>query len=203
MSYRITQNPNATVSRKKRERRDYIRPAKKHTLFTAQENIIYADFETFNDKFDMDNGTHRIYACAYCLDDGPVILFEGESALDDFMYSILDLDRRKTYTMVFYNGSRFDLFFVFKWLEKNNIPNKILYHNGAYKKITFNRNIQTFDLCLFTNTSLKRACKDFGCDIQKGDFDHNRVNSFKDAENTRLDWMPYLRLDILSMRQVF
>ena len=75
------------------------------------------------------------------------------SSLWTFMGSILALDESEKFTMVFYNGSRFDCFFIYDWLQKNKIVTNIIYHNGSYKKITFNKNIQTFDLCLFTNTS--------------------------------------------------
>ena len=189
--------------KRKRQRRDYVMPAEKHKEYTADKNIIFADFETFNDRLDASNGVHRVYACAYCIDNGPVSIFEGVDALDKFMESLLALDKSEKFTMVFYNGSRFDCFFIYDWLQKNKIDTNILYHNGAYKKIVFNKNIQTFDLCLFTNASLRKACKDFGCAIQKGDFDHARVNSYADAVATRDDWLQYLKLDILSMKPVF
>ena len=44
---------------------------------------------------------------------------------------------------------------------------------------------------------------DFGCTIQKGDFDHTRLNSYADAVATRPDWLPYLKLDIFSMRDLY
>ena len=65
--------------RRKRQRRDYVHPGEKHNEFLANKNIIYADFETFCNKLDDQNGIHKVYAAAYCIDDGPVFTFEGEN----------------------------------------------------------------------------------------------------------------------------
>ena len=62
-----------------------------------------------------------------------------------------------------------------------------------------------FDLCNFTMTSLKDACNDYKIskDKCKSEFDHNKIKSWEDLELYRNEVLPYLELDLISMKELF
>lgn len=173
--------------------------------FNAIENVIYCDFETLV-KSDDEGRKHRIYASAYAIDQGDVVVHEGEDSLKKFVDDMLTLNRgRKQFTMVFYNGSRFDLYFVYKELQKRNVEvSNLIHSDGGYKSFKFG-NITTFDLNLHLVGSLASNCDAFGVagDKKKGDFNHTLMKDWSDVAKYRDDWLPYLRLDIASMREVY
>jgi hypothetical protein len=188
-----------------------IGPKVKAKSFKAVKNIIYADFETLINKVK----SLTPYATAYAIDDGETIIYKGQNSLDLFMTDLLKLNKDIKYTLVFYNGSRFDLYFVYKWLLNNKEKLKkhisdLIYADGAFKKLSFN-NITTFDLNLHLDGKLKNNCKAFGVDTtkSKGDFNHKLIKDWVDVDkyendtDTNNGWRPYLKLDIISMRELY
>eukprot|EP00732_Lithocolla_globosa_P000833 Lithocolla_globosa_v1_NODE_322_length_4485_cov_1721.272460.p1 type:complete len:687 gc:universal NODE_322_length_4485_cov_1721.272460:352-2412(+) len=177
--------------------------------YTCGENVIHFDFETINV-----NGVLQVYATAYSIDNGPVIIYKGSNSLNEFMNDLLNLNRnkkgvdkkRKTkYILNGYNSSRFDLYFIYKWLLDNEISvTHEIISDGAYKMIEFN-GIRSFDLCLHLTCSLASACKNFGIDEdkQKSEFDHKLIQSWEDVDTYEKDWLPYLKLDIISLRELY
>jgi hypothetical protein len=174
-----------------------IKCSRADKIYKADKNIIYADFETINE------GKLSVYAVGYSKDDEEPNILYGKDSLDKFIDYLLKLKQK--FTLVFYNGGRFDLYFVYKRLIERGIDcKKIIYSDGCYKTFTFNK-ISTFDLCLHMPGSLKNNCKAFGVadDKSKGDFDHKKIQSWDDVEKFRNEWQPYLRLDIISMRELY
>ena len=62
-----------------------------------------------------------------------------------------------------------------------------------------------FDLCNFTMTSLKDACNDYKIskDKCKSEFKHDKIKSWNDIEFYRNEVIPYLELDLISMKEIF
>jgi hypothetical protein len=166
--------------------------------FTADKNIIIADFET---KPQAD-GSLMVYGASWQLDDEQGMITSGPEALNRFMNWCMKLKKiKRNYTLVFYNGSRFDLYFVNNRLQTHNVECKMLFTDGAYKRLEFN-GIRTFDLNLHLIGSLKENCKAFGLeeDQQKGDFDHNKIKTWDDVQKHKQEWRAYLWQDIVSLK---
>lgn len=175
-----------------------VQRVKEDKVFNATNHVIYSDFETI-----VIDGVLVPYACAFAIDDGKTTIYEGQDALDKFIDDMLKL--KGEYTLVYYNGSRFDCYFVYNNLVKRNIQiDNVILANGSYKKFTFN-GISVFDLNLHLTGSLRSNCKAFGveADKSKGEFDHKLIKEWSDVEKYHEQWYPYLELDIISMRELY
>lgn len=176
-----------------------LRDRKKHKTLTAKKDIISADFETFENE----KGKLQVYAVGYSIDEGEVKTSYGEDALDKFINMLLT--REKKTTVMFHNGGRFDLYFVYERLLQRNIRvKKFIHSDGAYKQISFG-NVEFFDLCMHLTAPLAKLCVDFGLSKEesKQSFDHKKINSWNDVEEFKNEWEPYLRMDIISMRKIY
>jgi len=168
--------------------------------FDALNKIIYADFETIKEINILSP-----YGIAFAIDYGETIVYKGKDCLDHFLDDMLKLKGK--FTLVFYNGSRFDLYFVYQGLinrgEKVEEQN-FIFANGSFKRFQFN-GITTFDLNLHLTGSLKSNCKAFNVnkDKSKGEFDHRRIVSWESVDELESEWLPYLKLDIISMRELY
>lgn len=186
------------------ERQDYtddtkLKYKKIHKDYEAHKRIIPSDFETFPDK----NGKLQVYAVGYAIDkDEPTILY-GEDALDKFINRLLML--KSKHTVIFHNGGRFDLYFIYERLLQRNIRiNKYILADGQYKQLAFG-NVKMFDLYMHLPDSLSKLCVDFGLSKEesKQKFDHHLIKSWQDVEIQKDNWKPYLEKDITSMRTIY
>lgn len=100
---------------------------------------------------------------------------------------------------------------VKKYYEKNPEELKFFKENNKHpiklykslKKVNeYNKNYFT-DLCLFLNTSLKKACKSFKVNTQKGEFNHNKINSWEDVETHKEECLEYLRKDVIGLGELY
>jgi uncharacterized protein YprB with RNaseH-like and TPR domain len=178
-----------------------ITALKVEKVFTANQNIIYADFETFKQA----DGSLVVYGIAWQLDDAQGIRVRGKNCMNQFMTWLMKLKKiKRSYTLVFYNGARFDLYFVNNWLQTHNVETKMLFVDGAYKRLEF-CGITTFDLNMHLPGSLKDNCVAMGLeeDKHKGDFDHQKIKSWDDVEEHFAEWSVYLWQDIVSMKALY
>ena len=62
-----------------------------------------------------------------------------------------------------------------------------------------------FDLCNFTLSKLKEACKDYKISSEKykSKFEHDKIKNWNDVEFYRNEVVPYLELDLISMKELF
>jgi hypothetical protein len=51
--------------------------------------------------------------------------------------------------------------------------------------------------------SLKMACRDYGCTVQKGNFDHRLITCWDDVEEHKRQWGDYLQLDVLGLKELY
>ena len=68
---------------------------------------------------------------------------------------------------------------------------------------TFGNNNKVFDLYLFIMSSLDRACKDFKITNAKSTFDHKKMKTWDDVQTYRVEVEPYLKLDVLALKELF
>lgn len=175
-----------------------IKPKKEHKKFSSKTNILFGDTETITEDCLLD-----VYSVGYAKDDKDVIITEGKDALDEFIDYCLSL--KEKHTMVFHNGSRFDMYFLYKRLRERDIEIKdYILSNGSYKTLYF-ANIFAFDLCLHLEGSLKKLCSDFGLSEgeSKGDFNHKLIKTWDDVQKYSSQWKPYLIKDVESMRTIY
>lgn len=175
----------------------------------------YADFEAFVPENERN---YTVYAGAYM---GTFLkknrqgieeeswkkpnLFYGKDSLDRFMKTII---RCCVGVMWFFNGSRFDNFFIFKWLlqKKVQIDQRSLLISGnnilAIKFKTKRGWLQLKDLSKFLTGSLALCCKNFGLskDLSKTDFDHLKMVNWDAVYKHQEECSEYLTMDVISLR---
>eukprot|EP00741_Cyanophora_paradoxa_P010308 tig00020519_g9977.t1 len=134
--------------------------------FTALNSVIAADFETFAPN----RTTHVPYAVDMdIISKGEITetkSFCGPETLEQFMLW-LDNWKEKS-TLVFFNGSGFDLIFIYKWLVQNrpDCQVKVMRSSGKIKSMEWKTlaggEFKSFDPCLHIQGSLRQAGKDYG-----------------------------------------
>ena len=200
--------------------------------YTCEDAYGAADFETFNKLMSENKAKKTVpYAFAYSI-KGFMIPHAGINRTDfelitgdseeEIMDKVLDVilmlsnltyvkdgnvkESRLKFNMIMYNSSGFDAYFILNAMlnsdkfEKSEI--RFLLHSGRFKKITY-RGFTIFDLCQHTISSLKDACIGYGIGVEKGDFDHNKINSYEDAKKYKNEWLPYLQKDIECTNKLY
>jgi hypothetical protein len=170
----------------------------------------FADFETFVEPNQRD---YQVYAAAYIngkIEENGQYRFSrpfsyyGESSLDKFMKNVLQYCKG---IMWFFNGSRFDAFFILKWLLKNKIKieqGSVLIKGNNLLSIKFKTKrgwLQLKDLSKFLSGTLKNCCESFELgDQSKTDFDHDKMVSWEAVWQNRIECEEYLKMDVISLR---
>lgn len=166
-------------------------------------NIWICDFETFMVGHEMVVYAAAICNLRECLDQKPVTIFYGRESLNNFMAHILGLKG----IVVFYNGSRFDYYFIINWCIRNNIQLKEFVKDADGNRITNLKikKLKFWDLCLFTSCSLASLCRSLKIDEKfwKHEFDHTLIQSWKSVKIYKSTVVPYLRYDIISLAHCF
>jgi DNA polymerase type B, organellar and viral len=165
----------------------------------------FADFETFPRKKD---NKYRVYA-AGLLEFGSeeVWIGIGNDSLEDFMKRILKL----TGILWFFNGSKFDNFFILDYILRNNIPidrDETIICNKQILVLTImteHGKLIIKDFAKFVVGSLDSNCKTFGIpvDSSKTSFNHNKIKSFHDVTTHSEEIGKYLRLDVIALKCVY
>ena len=160
-------------------------------------DVLYFDFETV-----QINRVFEVYAVGV-IDNGEMIVFYGQNALNDFVDYLLNNVKNK-YLCAF-NGGRFDNIILFKELINRNIElGDYLKNNGRLMQYCFNGN-KMFDLYNHIGTSLDKACNDYkiSSDKNKLEFDHSKINNWDDVEKNKDEVINYLKRDVISMKELF
>lgn len=167
----------------------------------------FGDLETFVD----DDGKFKVYAACLMhsnqLDRNDTdCLWVGPHALKHMMETIINHCRGVFW---FYNGSRFDCFFIIQWCLLNSIRPYHMVMSGtnlvAFTIATSVGEIIFKDLNKFTPGSLKANCASFGLPDKywKKDFDHSLVQNFADAEKHKAAITTYLHMDVFCLREIY
>ena len=163
------------------------------------ENMLYFDLETFKP-----NGSDKIipYAVSW-YSDKTYYQEYGTEAWEKFIAFLMV---QKDKVVCAYNGCGFDFHFLMDELLKrgDKIENVILSSNRLMT-FKFGENNRCWDICLFTLSSLKDACKSFGVSEEnaKTEFDHFKIKSWEDVYKYRDEVEPYVKRDVLGMKEVF
>lgn len=204
-------SPNHNCSnRVKRVKRQHVQKNKhiKTDRFISDKNVWFADLETF-----MYGGKMIVYSSAIVSIDSlkdyekqevntEEVLCEeffGEGGFHSFCQYLLSLKG----TVVFYNGSRFDLYFILKWLIEQRKPIKKFLRDDKSNRILSLQvgGVRFWDLCLFTMGSLSAACRDLKVPeiYCKKDFDHSRIVDWTSVYKLRDEIVYYNKYDVISL----
>lgn len=173
-------------------------------------DVMYADFETFTSPV---QSTFTVYA-AGLLQQGSGAeprIFYGPRALDQFMETLLALP--VSVTLLFWNGSRFDLIPIIAWLQARGdtiASEDILKRQNRVLSLTFRGQAPGVAICvrdayLMIPESLANACKSYKVPaaLAKGEFDHAKIRSWEDAADYEAEVSSYLRKDVLSLQYIY
>lgn len=205
---RLTVNHNCDTRNRQRKFPKAVGSKRKQKPWN--EKVWFADFETFTKP----DGTQQVYSAAIIsidalkdyktkkikLDDAFCAQFYGENCLSKFIDFILQIKGK--FTLCFYNGSRFDYYFILNELIRRKIHVTLKKDEKGNTISIFNtKNIRFFDLLKFTLASLADACKSFKVPPEycKTDFDHNKVFDLKSALEHKDEVVEYNIFDVISM----
>ena len=185
--------------------------------FNNQSLVIHYDWETYQNKSIVDGqAIHTPYIVGY--NEGTEFKYiAGDKCVINFTDYVLrkgleienednerGLKKKRTLFVNAYNGANFDHYFLFQeFLRRGLKPDKQIINNGSIVSFQY-KNIKLFDVCKHLQGSLSDNLKALDCDVQKGDFDHNKASRWEDMtmplkENCLL----YLKSDVLGLREIY
>jgi hypothetical protein len=180
--------------------------------------MIFYDLETFGEGGTDEQNNHNVYACGMWM-NGDYKQQYGQGSMNLLINALeqnYELDKPKKYNICAYNGSGFDYYFLMNELINNGFIIKsdsfiisngklVSFHFGKMAKDGNIKYCKVFDLYLFLMSSLKDAGSSFEIDkeLQKKDFNHELIKSWADVEKYRNDVEPYLKTDVLCLKEVF
>lgn len=187
---------------KNRKIKNTIRPTLQDKELIDDEYKWGADFEALL----TEDGKFEIYAALIKNVKDPSIRceFYGKDSIIRFCDFILsdEFNKKKNY-IIFHNGSRFDTYFIVEqMLERSAAKIDLIEGNGAFKSVRL-RNVVIWDLCLHLPGRLEKLCREYGCTIGKGDFDHSKIKSYADVDTYLPEIKIYLNRDVDSMIELF
>jgi hypothetical protein len=185
--------------------KDIVRSMKIKTKEKVEYNdIVHWDLETFQPSGGVQ---HEVYASAYWA-EGKYKVYYGKQSMEKMVDDFMDFEKKIVNA---YNGSGFDFYFLIDQLtERGAMIEDIIINNGKVMKFHYRtskmkkgeRN-SVFDLYLFTMSSLASACDDFKVKNVKSSFEHSKMKSWDDVEKYKSEVYPYLKLDVLALRDLF
>lgn len=179
-----TRITNSLMERKEKA----VKNKEEQTEFEDSEKFcVYFDMETW---MDPNENIHVPYAIGWSFFNQQTNAQEyrveyGEECTLNFVDFIMSLQDSSIF--VAYNGSRFDFQILLRSLIRRGIPvSEVLFHSGRLLQANFGKKVthKLFDLYLFTNCSLERACHEFGvnADLSKTLFPHRFMDSWDKLE---------------------
>jgi hypothetical protein len=170
------------------------------------DHQYFSDFECFPDK----RKNYQVYAAGIIgskKNDKFEMLY-GENTMKEFMEKLLTLKG----ILWFFNGSRFDCYFIMKYCIINGIPidqEQTMISNNQILVLGLitngNKRLLIKDFAKFVTGSLAFNCKTLGVgsDQSKSSFDHSKVKSWEDAEKHKKEVEEYLRLDVIALKAIY
>lgn len=181
----------------------HMDPPTGNKFMMKKSKMWVADFEAFPDPLDQQN--FRPYSIGLLnlaeLDQEKVHIFYGKDAMKSYLQYLTNFCTGNLY---YYNGARFDNYLHLKGMVDYGLyieSDGFIKMGGRILTFKHKDKLQVFDLCLFLQTSLKKACKAWGVPEgkSKGEFDHEKIKSFADAELHRKEVTAYLKLDCIAL----
>jgi hypothetical protein len=157
--------------------------------------VVTWDLETF-----QHTNRHEAYASGWKV-DGVYKVEYGQNCIEK---TIDEFCTYKNRIVSAFNGSGFDFYFLLDKLTERGVCIKNLIINGGkLMSFEFGDGNKIFDLYLFITSSLDKACKDFKIINAKTSFDHSLIKTFEDVETYKETVLPYLKLDVLALEELF
>jgi len=203
---KFTKNHNCRVIAEWATRKKPVRFDKKirNAVFEGFKGFYSADFETLQIDTEMEVYAAGLVKIQDVKNDSmaaKVKIFYGKKALDNFCNHLLSL--KEKVVVVFYNGARFDFWFILRWVLKKKITvTRFIRENKSNKLMSLEfANVKLWDLCLFTMTSLKQLCIDLNINkrYRKGEFDHSKIKSWDDVDEHKKEAAEYLYFDVMAL----
>lgn len=150
------------------------------------QSVCFFDFETM-----PIDGVHTVYAAGwnYMLETemGRPKLHRahGKDALETFVTHVIEHCEYTglTLTLVGFNTSGFDNFFVIQELLRKGYSPDYAISNGSMLKMDVKEGkkkmLRVFDCYRFTSASLRASCKSFALPVEKGDFPHKFMDGWE------------------------
>jgi DNA polymerase type B, organellar and viral len=173
-------------------------------------NVFFADFETVQ----LDN-KQRVFSIAVVgiediemgkTDSSDIIdrvVCEPYFGFDGMKLFIDDCLTMTGATIYFYNGSRFDFYFIYEYLVASRTTFQIMRHAESNRilSMTIGKNTMFKDLILFTECSLQDACKAYAVPPEyiKLNFDMSKMKTVEDIEKNAKEIMHYNKYDVIPM----
>ncbi len=201
--------PSQECWREKKKRTDgeiKLETRLKNEKIPYMDHQHFADFECFPQR--QANGKFIVYAGGLIVaGENEVKIDIGEDSLEKFMERIFNLEG----ILWFFNGSKFDVFFIMEYLIQNKIQfneEETVICAKQVLVLTLNTNkgkLMIKDLAKFFVGSLAYNCKSFGVSSSesKGEFDHDKIRSFTDVERHKEEIIDYLKLDVIALRSIY
>lgn len=192
--------------KKKKGNSSEILLAKREKEVPYKDHQHFADFECFPQQ-DL-NGKFIVYAAGLSIAGEESIKIDiGQNAMDQFMDKIFNLQG----VLWFFNGSKFDTYFIIEWLVINKIPfdqEDTIVCDRQVIQLSLNTKkgkLVIKDLAKFFVGSLAYNCKSFGIDSSdsKGEFDHDKMTNWAKVEEMKDLIYEYLILDVKALRAIY
>lgn len=179
--------------------------------FALNEAYVY-DLETF-----FPGGEQNVAARVYAVGlrrlgqdehgaEYPRQFFYGEGAIGELaQVMIRAIEAKQPMTLIAHNGSRFDNLFVLReMIRQGHAPSgKGYLKSGNSLLVCSWGKVRLWDTYRVLNASLAKLAEDFRLPIQKGEFDHDKIRSYADAEEHREEVLRYLQGDIDVLAAIF
>ena len=179
------------------KKRDYVimAPCKDKEILN-RDKVIFFDLETFQESH-----FHVPYACGYSIGEQDVQIRYGKGCMNDFIDLLLN---SSDMYICAYNGSGFDFYLLLNILNERGVDvDKMILSNGSLISFKFGKNNKVIDLYKFIGASLEKACEGYKIKNAKMKFDVLKIQSWEDSEKYRGEVEPYLKYDVLALRELF
>jgi len=165
--------------------------------------VMHYDLETFPDKKTKE---HTPYIVGVTF-RGKYHTFSGDNCMNkflDYLFRTAETIKPKTLYLNAFNGANFDHYFIYReFLNRGIKPDKDIINNGSIIKFNY-KNISLFDVCKHLQGSLKSNLESLGCNVQKGDFNHDNGCRWEDmSQDLKIQCLKYLKSDVMGLSELF
>ena len=163
--------------------------------------VVSWDLETF-----IENKTNNMsvpYASGW-MNNGEYKVVYGKDCMNKTIDEFITYENK---IISAFNGSRFDFYMLIDAFTERGIPYRnLILSGGRIISLTYGtekKENKVFDICLFINSSLDDACKEFKIKNAKSSFDHTLIQSWDDTVKYQPTVQPYLEKDVLALNELF
>lgn len=215
--------PYSTTHTCNSDRENYFktRIAKTHKIMLSypkivefQKRTLHYDIETYVNP----ENEHVPFVLGYVTPNGEYRVEAGEDCMARFLGYLECGASGNELVVNAYNGSNFDHHFLLTEMNKQGIkPDKLTLSSGGIimlerwewtkdkegKLRKTGIKWRVFDLCRHLGCSLARGLKDFGCETQKGSYDHALSRPWTEMDIKSQDsCLLYLKSDVLGLKEM-